>query len=120
MRTKLSSSSPMVKAFARATFPAYRGRKFRLVTCERVSLSGTFWDGGSRSSYAAFTLADSPRSASLPQYAPPQFGGPRETPVVELKPGYAIAEHSIFCGKDTGLTFYIHPSDATPLLPEVE
>ena len=54
----------------------------------------------------------------MPHFDPPQFGGPRETPVAELRPDLAIVEHSIFCGKDMGLTFYIHPSDAPQLLPD--
>jgi hypothetical protein len=38
---------------------------------------------------------------------------------VTLKPGFAVLEHSIFCGKDMGLTFYLHPDNATKLLPPV-
>ena len=34
-----------------------------------------------------------------------------------LRPGFAVVMHSMFCGKDHGLTFTVHPNDATKMLP---
>lgn len=113
----LNAQDEQTRAFARATFPSYSGRKFALEVRESVTLDGTYWFGGSRSSYAAFTVTEPCMAAQLPHFNPPQFGGPQTPPVVALRPGYAIAEHVLFRGKDLGLRFYLHPADAAPLLP---
>jgi len=113
MKVHLDANAPMVRELARVTFPAYAGRQFSICVTERVTLSGLYWDGGSRDTYAAFTLTDPPRGVELPT---PEYGS-LETPVVSLRPGFGIAEHTIFRGKDLGLTFHIHPADAVALLP---
>mgnify|MGYP003651982422 CR=1 FL=1 len=115
--TYLDGNEANVKRLARAVFPHYRGRKFSFQVVETVALTGTYWDGGSRSSYGGVSLADY-SAATVPQFEPPQFGGPTQAPTVEVKPGMVVVEHSIFCGRDTGITFYVHPSDAPQLLPE--
>jgi hypothetical protein len=43
--------------------------------------------------------------------------GTRREIEVKLDNGKAVVEHSIHCGKDEGLTFYIHPSNAIGLIP---
>lgn len=109
---------PFVDAVIRAAFPDYRGRTVRLHVADRVELVGTFWDGGSRSRYALVSLTDPPRMAPLPQYDPPQFGGPRRAPMVELDdPRKAVVEHAIFCGKDAGITIHARADALTPYLP---
>ena len=110
--TYLDGNEANVKRLARAVFPHYRGRKFSFQVVETVALTGTYWDGGSRSSYGGVSLADY-SAATVPQ-----FGGPTQAPTVEVTPGMVVVEHSIFCGRDTGITFYVHPSDAPQLLPE--
>ena len=50
------------------------------------------------------------------QNASPRDNDRREH-VIPLKPDYAIVRHTIFRGKDMGLTFYIHPDNAAQLLP---
>ena len=117
--TYLDGNEPNVQRLARAVFPSYRGRKYSFQVADSVALTGTYWDGGSRSSYGGVNLSNF-QAASLPQFDPPQHGGPIQTPEVEVQPGMAVVEHSIFCGRDTGITFYVHPSDAPQLLPEPE
>ena len=119
MITYLDGNEPNVQRLAQAVFPSYRGRKFSFEVADKVALTGTYWDGGSRSSYGGVNLSNF-QAASLPQFDPPQHGGPIQTPEVEGRPGMAVVEHSIFCGRDTGITFYVHPSDAPQLLPEPE
>jgi len=117
--TYLDGNEPNVQRLAQAVFPSYRGRKFSFKVADSVALTGTYWDGGSRSSYGGVNLSNF-QAASLPQFAPPLHGGPIQTPEVEVRPGMAVVKHSIFCGRDTGITFYVHPSDAPQLLPEPE
>lgn len=113
--TKVDRKDPTIAAIARAV--GYnRGRKFRLRPATHVTLSGTYWDGGSRSKWWFFDLATS-RLVSVPQWDPPQFGGPRAAPSGDLPPGIVAVEWAIFCGKDVGLTIYARPEDMARALP---
>jgi len=117
--TYLNGNEKNIQRLARAVFPSYRGRKFQFRATETVTLTGTYWDGGSRSEYGGVNLSNF-RAANLPQFDPPEFGGPASAPKIDIRPGMAVVEHSISAGRDTGITFYIHPSDAPSLLPEPE
>lgn len=107
---------PELLALIRAAFPSYRKHKAYLTVTDTVELQGTYWDSGSRSTYVAVDLA-SKVSRGAPQYAPPQFGGPRSTPTVTLPVGVAIVEGGIFCGKPATARVFIHPDNATKFLP---
>lgn len=76
---------------------------------EKVVLSGTYWDGGSRSDYFLVDLKTM-QARPLAHYSPPQFGGPREDPAVELQPHQAVVEAGVFCGKPSTPTVYFHPA----------
>jgi len=97
---------------------AYDGKKFAVHIVESVTVpfDAGLWSGGSRDHYSLIWLTT---GAALPmpgQNASPWDNDRREH-VIPLKPDYAIARHTIFCGKDMGLTFYIHPDNAAQLLP---
>jgi hypothetical protein len=50
-----------------------------------------------------------------------EYGNPfirAEVPTVALEAGRAIVCHKVFCGKDMGLTIYVHPSNLAKLLPK--
>ena len=97
----------------------YKGRKFKaVVTDQPVTLSNTYWSGGTRSTYSLINLDTGHRTkAAGPELNPPQFGGAPEPMQAEIPPNHAIVEHSMFCGKDMGLTIYIRPDNAADLLP---
>jgi len=95
-------------------FPSYKGRrpiKVREAKSYRVS---DYWDGGSRT-YTYFVdantgtmLLDSEVGFQVQTAANPfnlRLGS------VELRPGVAVVEHSIFRGKDVGLRVILHPDD---------
>lgn len=108
----------------RASFPDYRGRKFRLDMTEAVHCSDTYWDGGSRSQYVGVNLATG-KLMPLPDlisggYAPHADAFYKLLSSVPLKPGLAIVRHSIFCGKDAGLTIHLHPADGPKSLLAAE
>ena len=107
-----------VPALLLRAFPAYTGRKFAAVVCEAVSLHDAYWSGGSRSTYRALELATG-RTCDPVSFVlnPPQFGGAARAVTVPLPSGWVIVQHSIFCGKDAGLTFHIRAENAAPLLP---
>jgi hypothetical protein len=96
---------------------SYAGYKYKVLVCESVTIPATagLWDSGSRDSYQGVELATGKRyPLSMESEAP---WGTRREIEVKLDNGKAVVEHSIFCGKDMGLTFYIHPSNAIGLIP---
>lgn len=85
----------------------------------RVVLSGTHWDGGSRSDYFLVDLKTSEVS-HLGHWNPPQYGGPSEDPIFNLKSHQAVVEAGIFCGKPSTPTIYLHPMWGQELIEEVK
>lgn len=106
--------SNMVPAHLRQ---GYNGKMFKAQVCEQVTIPMTagLWEGGSRDLYRVIRLADGKSIEPVNQSAAP-WDKRRDT-IIALKPGIAVIEHSIFCGKDHGLRFYVHPADAAKLLP---
>ena len=100
----------------RRVFPDYKGRKFRLEITGRVHMYNTNWGGGSRNYYGA-VRADGVSRAWLNMPAP--WRNPVEGESFELRPDVVVVEHSYFCGRDSGITLYVHPqagvSDGTSL-----
>lgn len=96
----------------------YDGRKFKAEVCEQVTIPATagLWDGGSRDTYSAVNLATG-EQMNVPGQDVALFDKQRQSRNLPIVPGFAIVRHSIFCGQDTGLTFYVHPSNATAFLP---
>jgi len=96
---------------------AYNGHKFKAIVGLTVDLPATagLWSGGSREFYKAVSLLTGEVSPLIMQDQDPW--GLRQDHKVTTKPGFAVVLHSIFCGEDMGLTFYIHPDNAATLLP---
>ena len=96
----------------------YDGKKFKAHVCETMTIPMTagLWDGGSRDKYSVIRLADGAEIEPINHNAAP-WNRERRDVTVQLEPGIAVVEHSMFCGKDMGLTFYVHPSNAAQLLP---
>ena len=88
----------------------YTGRHHKLVTYESGATIGyrSYWDGGSRDTYAVVELATG-RSIGLPSNHP--MFDPKTPETLPVAPGYVIVEHSIFCGKDHGLTYHVSSAD---------
>jgi hypothetical protein len=112
----LLSQHPEIARVIRSVDPKYRKHKAIIAGAERVTLSGTYWDGGSRSSYTAVNL-ETGLSIDAPQYSPPQFGGPKVDPVVELPEGVVIVRTGIFCGKTETAKVFVNPANLTKFLP---
>lgn len=116
METVILASNPNIKRLVLSANPSYRKAKAFIKVSATVTLSNTFWDGGSRSTYHAVRLIDG-FSLGAQQYAPAAFGGPRQSPVVEIPDGVAIVETGIFCGKPATASVTISPNDVTKFLP---
>jgi hypothetical protein len=95
----------------------YAGKMFKAVVCTEatIPIDAGLWSGGSREVYTAIEFATG-RQASFPGQDEAPWGA-RQERTVKLEPGLAVVRHSMFCGKDMGLTFYLHPANAAQLLP---
>jgi hypothetical protein len=98
------------------TIDGYNGKKFKAVVCTEmtVPITAGLWQGGSREYFVAVDF-DSGRIIEFPNQH--NFIQGRSEKQIELKPGFAVVEHVMSCGKDAGLTFYIHPDNASKMLP---
>lgn len=108
------------EALRKAAFPAYNGRKYRLtVTDTPLTSMLSYWSGGSRDYWVIVDLATM-RAATVPENGSGFVPDLNNVESAMLpRPGFAVVCHSIFCGKDTGLTFYLHPDNAEKFLPPV-
>lgn len=105
-----------IRSIVSATFPDYRGRKFRLNVSDSPLNVRSSWDGGSRSYYRFLNLATLQASCEVP--AQSAFDRPISgADAVVLPDGFACVEHSIFCGNDTGITIHIRPENSARFLP---
>jgi len=96
----------------------YNGKKFKAVVCTSVTIPADagLWGGGSRDTYRAVNL-NTGHAISFPGQDLAPWGHGRAERVFNLSPGIAVVQSSIFCGKDMGLTFHVHPDNAALLLP---
>lgn len=97
-------------------FPEYQGKKFEVRRTNKVTLSGAYWDGGTRSEYRAVNIDTGEVSPASPHLANPFTPG-YKVPTVEIPPRVCIVEHCIFCGKDMGLRFHVNEEDTQKMLP---
>ncbi len=105
-----------IRNIVSATFPNYRGRKFRLNVSDSPLNVRSSWDGGSRSYYRFVNLATLQTSSEVP--AQSAFDQPIVgADAVVLPDGFACVEHSIFCGNDAGITIHIRPENGARFLP---
>lgn len=97
----------------------YEGRKFKAIATESVHIPADagLWEGGSRTVYTCIELATGESVAHPMTDSAPWHPG-RNNVRIALAPGFAIVAHSLFCGKDCGLTYYVHPANMTALIPD--
>ena len=97
---------------------AYSGKRFRAIVSEEVFIpadAGT-WFEGSRTVYQAIDLETGETRPACDTMSAP-WDASRKDQRINLKPGFAIIAHSIFCGKDMGLVIYVRPENAAAMLP---
>jgi len=102
-----------IKQIAKATFET-RSRKFRIVE-RRTYQMENYWDGGSREYAVAIDLVTGrtvdPCSDSTNPFNRKAHAG------FEIPAGVGILCHSIFCGKDCGITMYVAPGKELAAVP---
>ena len=97
----------------RQAFPAYRGQHYKIRGVTAVDLR-SYWDGGSRD-YFTIVCVD---GRSLP--VPVQSAYDKAVAGADsfiIPDGFAVVEHSIFRGKDLGLTLLVPEQRLAHYLP---
>jgi hypothetical protein len=96
----------------------YNGKKFKAEITTQVTIPSDagLWSGGSRDTYQAVALT-SGRSVAASDNMSSPWNENRKERTITLVPGLVVVRSTMFCGKDMGLTFYVHPDNATALLP---
>lgn len=99
----------------------YTGKTFRAEVTETVTIPAEagLWSGGSRETYQAIELATGRSIAASDNVSAP-WDKERKDQRIALRSGFAVVKSTMFCGKDLGLTFFVHPADAVKLLPPTD
>lgn len=100
----------LLRKLAKTAFPTWKGRKLYENTTGKVMFTDTNWGGGTRNYYVSLQLATG-KARGLHVKAP--WVNPVEGLTVPIPEGFVVAEHTIFCGKECGVTLYF-PN--TPML----
>jgi len=88
----------------------YNGRKFKAVVTDKVTIpiDAGLWSGGTRDYYLKYCEQTKQVSPILGQNS---FYEGRKEKQIALTPNWIIVRHSHFMGKDSGLTYFIHPDN---------
>lgn len=113
---RIYTNAPEVIKIALAAFPQYHGRQFKIKEFAGPMSLVSCWDGGSKSTYVLLSL-ETLRSIPVPENGTPWSNDGKIARLTELPVNAAVVEHSIFRGKDMGITLYLRPENLTPLLP---
>lgn len=97
---------------------AYTGKQFRAVVTDSVTIPSYagLWDGGSRDTYRVVRMADGAELPASDNMSAP-WDNSRRDRKVDLCRGICVIKHTIFSGKDMGLTIYATSHDVAPMLP---
>lgn len=107
---------PTFAKMFQAAFPSYRGHMFKLAFCETLDVR-SYWSGGSRDEFT-FLRVDNGKAFRMP---PQSAFDPRAlgAEAVTITERMVCVEHSIFCGKDMGLTLHLPESVSAQVLEGV-
>lgn len=112
MRDAIKLTTKQVPAILRHV-DGYSGRKFRVEVRESFTVPSQagVWDGGSCDRYFAVRMSDGAVLNMVSSARAPWDRGRRDMEL-QAEEGYVVVLHSIFCGKDAGLTFIVAPGSA--------
>jgi hypothetical protein len=102
----VSRAHPLIKRALAASFPTYKGRKITVAPYTTPRTFDLYWDGGTKDSLVL--LRPDGASANVTVVGAPWANKPAFAPI-DVPPGHILAVHSIFCGHDVGVTFYVAP-----------
>ena len=114
----ISKPDAVIKKIIAATFPDYKGKKIKVVIGDIPTNLSSYWSNGSREYYVFYNLANG-NAKAVPESGS-GFGKYPDTPKVNtqsMPDAVVLVNHTIFSGKDLGITIYAKPGAVEPLLP---
>jgi|ETNvirenome_6_85_1030632.scaffolds.fasta_scaffold03832_11 hypothetical protein len=105
------------KAMVKVCHPSYRGRMFKISTKIPDRLD-SYWSGGSKDDFVFYELSTGTIAQVNRNH--PFYEADQPSKLKELPIGFVIVKHTMFQGKDLGITVYGNPEDISPLLPPSE
>jgi len=111
----LSAKSPEVREIISKCFPDYTGNKCDIRISEGTHHLNSYWSGGSRTYFVFFNLITN-QTFQIPD-SHPYFNKCGNLEMKMLPPSILLVEHCIFCGKDVGITIFVHPDNMPKFLP---
>jgi len=117
MTHHITKPDTFFKKMVETCYPSYRGRKFKIST-KIPSRLDSYWSGGSKDDFVFFELATGEIAQVNRNH--PFYDKDQPSKLKELPVGFVIVKHTMFQGKDLGITVYGNPEDINPLLPPSE
>lgn len=116
-RIKVSKTDKSIKTILAATYPEWKGRKVFVKEATSYQMSN-YWSEGSRNFVKAYSLTagvskDPSDISQIPFHLSAHA-------TVEIPKDAVLVEHSVFCGKDVGVTIYVNPVNLVKLFPTPE
>jgi len=115
MRLYIDKPDQEIQTIVSNTFPSYNGRKIQ-VSDEVPSTLDSYWSGGSKNTYVLYHL-DQRKAFQLPTNHP-YFEADKPNRLDALPDRVVIVKHTIFCGKDLGITIIANKENMAPMLPK--
>lgn len=106
----IHTQAPEVRELAAIAFPGYRGKSYKVTAHQGNMRLDSCWSGGSRDYYVLVDMATK-RTIPIPENGTPFSNGGQIFTLENLPENIALVEHTIFCGKDIGITVYVHPDN---------
>jgi len=113
MQTVTLAGYPEIARLIKIAASGYKKRKAFIQSRTEKSLSNTYWDGGSRSSYTIVNLSTG-QVIPCPQNAPLHFNG--TAPTIKIDDDTVIIETGVFCGKTATASVYVSPENYSKFL----
>jgi hypothetical protein len=105
MKIKVSMQNPVIRKIVKACYPNYRGRKIFVDDQIPTYDLRSYWDDGSRTYYVFYQ----PVTDTVYHLGSNHPWFESKKPVInceKMPESVCLVAHSIFCGKDTGITIY--------------
>jgi hypothetical protein len=111
---KVSKTIPVIAKIINATFPDYRGRKIKIRAWKGPRKLDSWWDGGSRDYFALVSISTG-QVAQMESNHPFYEANKNLNGMFDLPPLCLLVQHSIFAGKDIGITIFCRVADASAI-----
>lgn len=97
-----------IRTILTSCYPDWGGRKVFVRPAVQYQMAD-YWDGGTRHHVVAYDLATGRAAQAIGEAQIPMNDLSHAT--VGVPRGVALVEHTIYCGKDAGVTIVVHPDD---------